>query len=123
MQGTGVAGKPDLTGRWKSLTQTCDGEKCRIRGVFKERNKGSRKAGPSLTRFFLSDDAVLDSGDILLKESVLSSLQRKKMKTIRVAAGIQGNASGKYVIGVVDATKAVVEASEKNNNVVSGAIP
>jgi hypothetical protein len=120
---------PDLFGQWESLTQTCrragSDQQCRIGGKLKVRNFGNRDVSSSRMRFYLSDDKVYDEGmDILLKEISTGKIKHgaSRVKTLR--HGLLGeSASGKYVIAVIDADRAVSEATELNNTAVFGPIP
>ncbi|HET7340999.1 MAG TPA: CARDB domain-containing protein [Methylomirabilota bacterium] len=81
------------------------------------RDLGPAPAGAYAIRFFLSTDAQLDSGDVLLATRTISSLaagaSRTDATTLTVPAG---TAAGTYqVLAFVDALGQVTELDETNN--------
>jgi hypothetical protein len=124
------ANLPDLTGTWSSLIQSCKGagetQKCQLKGTVEVHNQGNQKASKTYLRFYLSADNGFDGGDTFLRQVVVSALKpgkekSKKMKKHKLPTG--QNASGKYVIAVIDATGLITESDETNNAPVFGSIP
>jgi hypothetical protein len=119
---------PDLTGQWNSLEQTCNntmkGIKCKIKGKVNIQNIGQINAKTSYVRFYLSEDEFYDNGDSYLKQVATGSVKtgKSKNKTLSYSLSTGINASGKYILSVIDAYNIIPE-SDETNNVVSGFIP
>ena len=76
---------PDLTGEWLYVDQYCfikkSGETLwRLKGRLTVTNLGSMKAKKSVARYYLSDDAVLDPADAILKESKVGISRQGKVR-------------------------------------------
>jgi len=81
-------------------------------------NQGGGVAAASLTRFYLSTNATLDAGDVLLEGSrVVADLVPGASSAGSTSVGIpQGVAAGTfYIIAKADADNAVGETTETNN--------
>jgi hypothetical protein len=120
----------DLSGDWSSLLQSCrstaGGEKCSLLGKFDIENLGDSDAPSSHVKFYLSGDAIYNAGtDAFLKQISTGTVKAGKIKTLRFGYNLTtgGNATGKYVIGVIDPDGTIPESSEDNNIVVFGPIP
>jgi hypothetical protein len=119
---------PDLTGQWTSLEQTCKntkkGIKCKIKGKVNIQNIGQVNAKTSFVRFYLSDDEYYDNGDSYLKQVATGTVKtgKSKNKSLSYSLSTGINASGKYVLAVIDAYDIIPE-SDETNNVVSFFIP
>ena len=121
----------DLTGSWVSLTQKCNwlnaGLRCMLSGRFKVQNQSTQKALSSKVRFFLSDDSTLEeaNNDMLIKEIKVGPLNAGKSKilSLQINLPLGTSASDKFVIGLVDADKSVLEMDEGNNVTPSDMIP
>ena len=117
---------PDLTGSWSNLVQTCkakkDGQHCHVKGKLIVQNIGSADAPTSFIRYYLSDDAVFDGSDTLLKQQATGSVKlskpKKKTLSANLPTGISGD--GKFIIAVIDADNTVAECNEFNNIIVFG---
>ena len=110
---------PDLTGSWSSLDKRGFGTRCLLRGKFMVENQGNATAGDSVLKFYLSEDDILDEGDMELKEVAVDELdagqsQNQSFFTL-LPKGL--DPTGQYVIAVVDATNIVTETNETNNQV------
>jgi hypothetical protein len=131
----------DLTGSFANLTQTstaggnlifyggafgkrADQVTNSIVSLFNVQNQGNINAPSSTVRFFLSDDAMFSEGDILLGEVASGSVQAGTTKgvnlNVNLPAGV--NATGKFVIAVVDATNIVAESNDGNNAIAFGPV-
>jgi uncharacterized repeat protein (TIGR01451 family) len=86
-----------------------------LKGKFKVLNIGEELAGPSVVRFYLSDDAAYDANDAFLIEKHYGAVPSGHSKKVNFNVTISQYPLGKYVIGVVDAAKAVEETNEDNN--------
>ena len=95
---------------------------CKLKGRLTVTNLGSMKAKKSVTRYYLSNDAVLDPGDTILKESKIGKIKAGKSKTINFRYKFSGNISGKYLIAVLDIYENIGETDEKNNITVYGPV-
>jgi uncharacterized repeat protein (TIGR01451 family) len=120
---------PDFTGSWQSITQSCKGsgvtQKCKLKGTVVVENRGTQKADSSALRFYLSDNSAFDAGDTLLASTTTSSIKigKAKKKKLKVTLPIGSNASGQYVIAVLDPVNSEAERNESNNAVSSGSVP
>ena len=99
--------------------------RCRLSARFLVRNQGSTGTPKVAFRVVVSSDPVLSADDL-----VTTQLRVKKLKPgkaaklgwrVRLPQGI--DASGKYLIGVVDFTNALAENDENNNFAVLGPLP
>jgi uncharacterized repeat protein (TIGR01451 family) len=119
---------PDLTGGWASAEQQCttklSATSCSIHGSLNIINQGAGNAGASTVRFYLSTDAGFGADDLLLGQASVPALPAGQSKLIEVKSTLAmgTNASGKFVIAVIDADNAIAEADE-SNNVLSVRIP
>ncbi|MBI3802116.1 MAG: putative Ig domain-containing protein [Deltaproteobacteria bacterium] len=126
-----VAGPvPDLTGTWKPApSQTCitgKKAKCTLSGTFTVVNQGGKKVTKAFdVRIYLSTDATVDAGDVLLQTSTLAPLKVGGQKKLSLSKVLAKNTSvvGKRLIAVVDAGDAVKESDETNNVIVSAPVP
>ncbi len=122
------AGFPDLTGQWNSLTQSCKTtagkNKCKLQGALNIRNQGDQKAPASTIRLYLSQDEVLDENDVILKKLSTGSLKAGAGKMVKWSYNLPvgDQATGKYVIAVIDEEMAVAESDENNNEIAEGPI-
>jgi hypothetical protein len=118
---------PDLTGEWIYVNQTCslnskDETICTLKGKLTVTNLGSEKATKSRIRYYLSDDAVFDPGDVILKEVKFAKIKAGKSKAVNFKHKLAGNVSGRYVIAVMDIYNEVSETDETNNVTVFGPV-
>jgi hypothetical protein len=123
----GAGGPPppsDFAGHWVDLGQTCK-KKCALKGHFAIQNSGPSKVPPSVLAVYLSNDAILDGTDTLLKSYRVGSIAGSKSVTrnikINLASGT--SASGKYVIALVDADDAVPDVDDSDNVAAYGPLP
>ena len=121
---------PDLTGSWTTpVTQICKnsskGQRCTLRGTFTVMNIGNRDAPSTSVDFYLSDDATLDKEDLYLKWSSTGTMKASRSKGMKFSYTLpQGqNASGRYIIAIIDVDNTVTELDKENNVVVFGPIP
>jgi uncharacterized repeat protein (TIGR01451 family) len=127
----GQAGSPlpDLAGNWQSVAQTCRGRhgaaKCSIKGTLNVVNQGTAAAGGCVVRLYLSDDTTFDASDVQIGEVGLPSLPAGGQRVLKFKASLPAgsNASGKFVIAVLDAGGIVTETDKSNNNVASARLP
>jgi hypothetical protein len=118
---------PELRGEWLYIDQTCrentKGQTiCNLKGKLTVTNLGSAKAKKSRIRYYLSDDAVLDPGDAVLKESKFDKIKAGKSRTITFKHKLTGNRPGRYIIAVLDIYNEVAESDETNNVRVYGPV-
>jgi hypothetical protein len=120
---------PDLWGQWTFLAQSCKnsrkGAKCKIKGIVNIQNTGNGDAKSASVRFYLSDDPSFDEGDLLLKQVASGKIKanRNKNNKLSYTLPLNGTATQKYIIAVIDAENAITEANENNNYIVSGLVP
>jgi subtilase family serine protease len=81
------------------------------------RNQGAGDAGASVTRFYLSSNVFLDSGDVLLTGErsvpfVLAGATNTGNTLVTLPQGLTGTY---FIFAVTDAGNSVAEASESNN--------
>jgi hypothetical protein len=127
LTGSSPTGGAGFSGAWVSLVQSSDRNphgpsKFRLQGSLDVFNPGTQTADRSIIRFYLSDDAVLDAGDVLVAERNLGPLKSQETRRVQFNTALKQSASGKYLIAVLDADDAVVEVNELNNIVVFGPI-
>lgn len=121
--------RPDLTGSWSILKQTCTGtgvkKKCTLKGTFEARNLGSTSAPTAKLRFYHSQDASFGGGDMVLKEVAIGPLTTGAKKKIALSKALPTgtDASGQFVLAVSDVTNVVTESDETNNTVAFGPLP
>ena len=116
---------PDLTVGWTSLSQQCSGTGCRVKGKLTIKNVGTLPAPSSAVRFFVSDDPVYDTGDILLKKVSSGTIRAGGIKNMTLSCPVPAitySVTGKYLIAVVDADNVVSETNETNNTGVYGPV-
>jgi subtilase family serine protease len=81
------------------------------------RNLGPTDAGPSVTRFYLSNNVIFDGGDTLLAARQVpalgSGLTNAGSTTVTIPSGISGTW---YLFALADNTGVIAEASETNNS-------
>ncbi|GEM_PF-696937 len=116
---------PDLTGTWSPVSQSWRKGRYTLRGTVRVVNQGTTTSAASRLRIFLSDDAVLDPEDALLKDSKIKKRKpgQGKTKELKVKLGEGVSAAGKYLFAVVDALNRVAETNEANNTPMTGPIP
>jgi len=89
------------------------------------KNVGPAPAGPFAIRFYLSSDATLDAGDVLLGSRMLGGLaagaSSPAVTTLTIPANTSAPASYQ-VIAVVDALEQQTELDETNNTLASGSV-
>jgi hypothetical protein len=79
------------------------------------------QAAPSSTLYvYQSLDSVFQNTDLLLRKIIVSSLPAGAYIDVSVSLKAPYNRGGVYLIGIVDASNAIVETDETNNTVVSG---
>ena len=102
--GSGSAGGAGFSGAWERLAQHC-GNNCRVQGRVEVVNPGTASTHPSVVRFFLSTDKVLDAGDLALEDVGVAALAPGASVRVRLHARVPGDqgAEGRYVIAVLDA--------------------
>ncbi len=107
----------DLTGTWKPVSQHCDGGQCKLKGSVRIVNQGIATASASRLRVLLSDNAVLDLNDVIVKELRIKKLKsgRSKKSKVKISLPPGVNASGKYLFAVIDPLNRVTESAETNN--------
>ncbi len=86
------------------------------------KNQGGAPAGASVTRFYFSINAALDSGDTVLGERAIPALAAGASNAGTVNATIPAGATPgtRYIIAKADANNAVSEYAETNNTRVVG---
>src|SRR4029077_14232060 len=81
-------------------------------------NQGAGTAGPSPTRFYLSDNPVLDATDTFLAAQAVPQLLAGAMSSTSVSIVIPPTTVGyHYLIAAADADDVLEESNEANNSV------
>ena len=110
----------DLAGQWLSLTRSVNRSISTFRGKIRVKNLGSQATSTSLLYVYQSlDSAFKDKGSLLGKIRV-SSISAGGYVDVGVNLKARYIRSSVYIIGILDATNALVETDEMNNTVVSG---
>jgi hypothetical protein len=114
----------DLVGQLKNVKPKCDA-KCRIKAVLRVTNQGATKAGKSLARIYVSNDAELGLDDVLIDAVAVSKLGPFEKKSFTIDAKVPGvtSLSGRFLFAQLDADGSVPESDETNNMVVFGPLP
>jgi uncharacterized repeat protein (TIGR02543 family) len=115
--------EPDLTGEWRSLSQSCKKGKCKIAGTFLVENKGNRDSTPTYAYFYLSDDGVTYQEGAWLKRVRVSKIKAVYgSKPINLSCNLSPGESalGKYIIAVISPLPS--EVDQTNNVISSGPI-
>src|SRR5262249_14792660 len=120
LSGSTSSGGAGFSGQWGGVTQPGRGPqqgqgRSPLQGELEVTNPGVLTAAPSVIRFYLSDDATLDAGDVLLGEERLAPLGPGQSRRVHFRAQLGSSASGRYLIAVLDATNVVPEVNEANN--------
>ena len=81
------------------------------------KNKGASTAGVTITKFFLSTSASIDSGAILLGSRAVPALAAGATSTGSASLTIPASAtaSSYYIVALADADSTIVEQGETNN--------
>lgn len=120
----------DLSGTWKATpSQVCRragaAQKCRIKGTLRVRNESSLKVRKTALALFLSDDAALGGNDLRIARLAVAAIRRGKTGVrafdVKLLPGM--NATGRYLIAVLDADGVLAEKDEGNNRMVFGPLP
>jgi uncharacterized repeat protein (TIGR01451 family) len=119
----------DLTGTYKRVRSKCKERKgtttCSVRGVLGVENLGNTTSETSVLRVYFSTDAVLDDGDVLLREAAVKAVKTTKTRKAKFKAKLDPGVltTGGYVIAAFDAAGTNLECDEANNMVVSEPLP
>jgi fibronectin type 3 domain-containing protein len=119
---SGAASGMDLAGQWLSLSRTVKRSVSTFRGQIRVKNLGSQAAPSSVLYVYQSVDAVFQNTDLYLGKTTVSSIPAGGYVDVSLRLTAPYDGSRKYLIGVLDATNALVEMDEMNNRVVSGLV-
>ncbi len=119
----------DLTGSWTTpLTQTCrtigKNKRCTLKGTFTVGNIGNRDAPATHVDFYLSDNSTYEEGDSQVRSVATGRIKAGKRRIIQLLYSLPTgqNATGKYILAVIDKDNLVTEIDETNNVIVYGPI-
>jgi uncharacterized repeat protein (TIGR01451 family) len=119
---------PDFTFISQDVSQRCKksgaAQKCTLKGTFVIQNQGTQKSSSAAVQFYLSDNPTLETRDLLLASTTTGSLKqdKRKKKKLNVKLPVGSNASGLFIIAVIDPAQGVAERNEANNSVSVGPI-
>jgi uncharacterized delta-60 repeat protein len=123
-------GKSGISGAWKDIKLECNGSdqnlSCKLKGTIAVFNpKTETTAVPSVAGFYLSSDEIWDENDTFLEFADIPVLTGGEAKDVKFNVELDEgqDASGQFVIAVLDFFNAVPEANEENNVVVSPRVP
>jgi len=125
----GRSGAADLSGLWKSLSQSCkdttSGPVCKLSGSVRVRNEGYKSIDSASVRFFLSDDGIYDAGDQFLNKFGTGELLWGESKgfSFSYKLPVGETATGRSVIAVLALNNKITELDETNNEIVFGPVP
>ena len=115
----GEADGPDLSGSDVAVTMICKDKNGSVACLCKVKlsitNRGNAPAGKSLVSYYLSNDAVLDQSDILLKTTKLKALKPSKIAKAKAKFKPPVEAFDQFLLIAVDPADSVAEANELNN--------
>jgi hypothetical protein len=112
----------DLSGQWLSLSRTVRKSVTTFRGKIKVNNLGGQSAPSSALHVYQSADSGFQTTDRLLGKIMVSSIPAGGYVDVNLSLKASYNRTGVYLIGVLDAAKAIVETDETNNTAVSGLV-
>ena len=120
---------PDLTGSWLSAAQKCKSKRgkttCTINGSISVANQGNAAAGACIVRFYLSSDAILSTDDVSFGQANVPNMLTGQRTTLKVKPALPAgtNASGKFVIAVIDGNNVLTESNKSNNVLATARFP
>ena len=114
----------DLVGQWLSLTRSVNwwSRASTYRGKIRVKNLGSQASPISMLYVYQSLESAFQGTDLLLGKIAVSSISGGGYVDVNLSLKASYNRIGVYLIGVLDAAKAIVETDETNNTVVSGLV-
>jgi len=114
----------DLSGQWLSLTRSIKwwSRTCTLKGKVRIKNLGSQAASSSFLYVYQSADSVFQITDLYLGGIKVPSIPAGGYADVAVALKAPYSRSSVRILGILDATKVLVETDETNNMVVSGLI-
>jgi hypothetical protein len=118
----GAASGMDLAGQWLSLSRTVKRSASTYRGKIRVKNLGSQAAPSSVLYVYQSTDSAFQNTDRFLGKSTVPSITAGAYVDVSLRLTAPYDGSKVYIIGILDATNALVETDETNNRVVSGLI-
>jgi hypothetical protein len=115
-----LAGLPDLTGTWVTLTSSNGGKS--VSGTLALSNIGPVNAGTFKVAFYLSDDGST-LGNLLRTTTVRRGISAGATKNTSFSTRSRRTSlSGKFLIALIDSGNSITE-SDKNNNRAVAVIP
>jgi CARDB/PKD domain/Fibronectin type III domain len=118
----GAVADIDLAGQWRSLKRSVKKSFNMVNGSIRVKNLGTSEAPGSVIHFYKSLDSVFDNTDLYVGKTTVSSIPAGSYVDVNVNLKYTSTVhhSAVYVIGLLDASGAIVEIDEANNAVVSG---
>jgi hypothetical protein len=113
---------PDLSGQWLSLSRTVRKSVSTFRGKIKVKNLGSQAAPSSALHIYQSTDPGFQTTDRFLGKFTVSSIPAGGYVDVNLRLSAPYDGTKVHLIGILDATNALVEMDDANNVVVSGLI-
>jgi hypothetical protein len=111
---------PDVTGEWTSLAVTDQGAKSRVDAVLEVRNLGAGKSKGTPIALYLSNDAVLDPGDVPLSlHKAAGAVAPGDTRRVKISFARTGSLTGLYLIAVLD-PKGRLDDLDRPNNTIAG---
>jgi len=114
----------DLSGQWLSLTRSVKwwSRTCTLKGKVRIKNLGSQAASSSFLYVYQSADSAFQNTDLYLGGINVPSIPAGGYVDVALSLKAPYSRSSVRIIGILDATKVLVETDETNNTVVSGLI-
>jgi hypothetical protein len=112
----------DLAGQWLSLSRSVKWSFSIFKGKIRVKNLGSQAAPSSVLYVYQSVDSAFQNTDRFLGKSTVPSITAGAYVDVSLRLTAPYDGSRVYLIGVLDATNALVETDETNNGVVSGLV-
>lgn len=123
-------GSSGISGDWADVAQHCNqsdqNPRCNIKATIAVVNPRTEStAVASVAAFYLSDDQIWDENDTFLGFADIPVLDGGETKDVDLHVTLDAgqDASGRYVIAVLDFYDSVPEANEENNVVASPQVP
>ncbi len=111
---------PDVSGDWASLALSEQGGKSRVDAVLAVRNEGALRSKSAQIALYLSDDAVLDPGDVpVAVHKSTGGVAPGSTKTVKLSFERTGSLAGLYLIAVLD-PQGRIDDLDRSNDTIAG---
>jgi len=119
----------DLAGSWSAVSQTCrrigKTTRCALKGTLTVQNAGNIKSARGTVQIYLGSEPGVPIGASPIATRIIAPINAGKSVKVMLNYNlpVNTNASGKYLVGLIDSANTTPETSEDNNAAVSEQIP